>query len=191
MIRAVFLILTVLFNWTGAEACVGKLLTVGVIDSPGGQVLGELLSNMINERTGTSVKIKSFRNAEELYRAVKMKEVDILVENTTSAMRFLNRPAQGDPKKNYELLKDIYEKEKGLIWLKPFGFLNGNEGSPSYTGAVLRADICGNFPALPRLINKLGGAITDESYTKMMKSVESGQSPKKTARDFLKSKKLI
>jgi len=51
--------------------------------------------------------------------------------------------------------------------------------------------VVNNFPALPRVIGKLGSALNDENYARLVKSVESGEQPKKAARDFLKSKKLI
>ena len=81
---------------------------------------------------------------------------------------------------------------KGLVWLKPFGFTHCNgEASPSYTSAVLRVEVINNFPALPRVIGKLANVLNDDMYAKLIKSVESGEKPKKAARDFLISKKLI
>jgi glycine betaine/choline ABC-type transport system substrate-binding protein len=52
-------------------------------------------------------------------------------------------------------------------------------------------EILNNFPALPRLFNKLGSRINDAAYTKLILSVESGGEPKSVAKEFLKSKKLI
>lgn len=174
------------------DACVGKMLNIGVISSPEGQVLAELLSTLINERTGTTLNIRSYRNAHDLYEAVRVKQVDILIENTARAMHVLNRPMEGDVRKAYEIVKAAYEKEKGLVWLKPFGFSKGSAGEPpSYTATVLTVEVCSNFPALPRVIDKLGSAISDETYAKLVRLVESGEKPKKVARDFLKSKKLI
>ena len=175
-----------------ADACVGKVLNIGVINSEEGQVFAELLSTIINERTGTTVHTKFYKNQKELYEAVKLKQVDILIENTTRALQVLNKPADANAKKAYETVKTLYEKEKGLAWLKPFGFLNGNGGdSKSYTATVLRVDIYSNFPALPRVIGKLAGAISDDIYSRLIKSVEAGEKPKTVARDFLRSKKLI
>jgi osmoprotectant transport system substrate-binding protein len=89
-------------------------------------------------------------------------------------------------------VKTAYEKERGIIWLKPFGFSHSSGTvSPSYTATILRVDILNNFPVLPRVINKLGSTIDNETYAKLIKSAESGEKPKKVARDFLKSKKLI
>lgn len=182
----------VLTNLPKADACVGKILNVGVINSAEGQVFAEMLSAIINERTGTTVHTKFYKNSRELYEGVKNKQVDILIENAARALQMLNKPVDADAKKAYETVKTIYEKEKGLAWLKPFGFVKGNGGdAPSYTATVLRVDIYSNFPALPRVIDKLAGTISDDIYNRLIKSVEAGEKPKKVARDFLRSKKLI
>jgi osmoprotectant transport system substrate-binding protein len=190
--KKAILILTILILSTPvAEACVGKNLNIGVIESAEGKVFSAMISTMINERTGTTVTAMFYKNEQELYEAIQMKKIDISIENTSRAMKLLNRPAEADAKKAYKTVKKAYEKEKGLIWLKPFGFKNGGSGSPSYTAAILRKDILTNFPALPRLINKLGSKVNDRSYTKLIRSVESGKEPERVAKDFLKSKKLI
>lgn len=181
-----------LFFSPKVDACVGKILNIGVINSSEGQLFSEMLSILINERTGTTVNVRFYKNAQELYEAVKVNQVDISIENTTRAMHVLNKPVEVDVKKAYEVVKTTYEKEKGLVWLKPFGFSNGNGGEhPSYTATILRVEVLNNFPALPRVINKLGSIINDETYTRLIKSVESGEKPKNVARDFLKLKKLI
>ena len=177
---------------TMADACVGKTLTIGVIDSLEGRVFSEMLSTLVNERTGTTVKIAFYDNLQEVYDAVREKKVDISIENTTRAMNMLNMPLEADAKKAYKAVKATYEKEKGLVWLKPFGFTKvKGEDTPSYTATILRIDVLNNFPALPRLFNKLGSKINDAAYAKLIKSVESGEKPKSVAKDFLKSKKLI
>jgi len=173
-----------------AEACVGKTLYIGVIDSAEGQVLSEILSTIINERTGTTVKTRYYKNTQDLYEAVSAKQVDMLLENTARAMQIINRPPDSDLQRTYETVKSMYEKNRGLIWFKPFGFSNAGE-EPSYTAPVLKVEVLTNFPALPRVVGKLAGTVSDETYTRLIKSVESGEKPKKVARDFLKSRKLI
>jgi osmoprotectant transport system substrate-binding protein len=174
------------------DSCVGKTLNIGVINSPEGQIFAEMLSTLINERTGTTATIRYYKNSQDIYEAVKAKQVDISIENTARAMHLLNKPAEPDAKKAYEVVKTTYEKDRGMVWMKPFGFLSGSGGdTPSYTAAILRVDILNNFPVLPRVINKLGSAINDEAYKKLIKSMDSGEKPKTIARDFLKSKKLI
>jgi osmoprotectant transport system substrate-binding protein len=176
-----------------ADACVGRLLHIGVVDSVEGRVLAEVLSLLINERTGSTVAIQFYNDEQELDEALKVNKVDVSIDNTAHAMRVLNKASLAlDPAAAYELAKASYEKEKGLVWLKPFGFVHREGASaPDYTSTLLRTEVLNNFPALPRVLGKLGGAMNDEAYRRLMKNVESGEKPKKAARDFLKAKKLI
>jgi len=191
--KKMLLIIMVLTLFTPkAYACVGKTLTIGVTHSSEGQVFAELLSTLVNERTGTTVNIEFYDDVQDIYEAVKQEKVDIAIENTARAMTLLNMPPEADVKKAYKVVKATYEKEKGLIWLKPFGFLHNAEGdAPAYTATILRVEVLNNFPALPRLFNKLGSTINDDTYMKLIKSMESGEKPKIIAKDFLKTKKLI
>jgi len=175
-----------------ADACVGKVLRIGAVSSVDGTLLSEMLAIMINERTGSTVNIKYYATSAELYEAVRSQQIDILVENTARALHILNKPAGSSPAKTYEAVKASYENEKGLIWLKPFGLLNGSEGEGrSYAAPVLKVEVLTNFPALPRVIDKLANIITDEIYARLTKSMDSGEKPTSVARAFLKSKKLI
>jgi len=193
MMKKIFIIgILLLFFAPKLYACVGKTLTIGVTDTPESRILAQMLSTLVNERTGTTVDIEFYKTSEDIYAAVTEKKVDISIENTAHAMHILNIPEETDVKKAYAVVKATYEKEKGLIWLKPFGFTKGNgEASPSYTATILRMDVLNNFPALPRLFNKLGSSINDQTYTALLESVKTGKEPKSVAKNFLKSKKLI
>jgi osmoprotectant transport system substrate-binding protein len=174
-----------------ADACVGKTLYIGVIDSAEGQVLSEILSAIVNERTGTTVNTRYYKSARELYDAISAKQVDMLIENTANALQVIGIQAEGDLQRTYETVKSVYEKDKGLVWFKPFGFLKGVGPVHSHTAPVLKVETLNNYPALPRVVGKLAGTISDETYARLIRSVESGEKAKKVARDFLKSKKLI
>lgn len=171
-----------------ADACVGRILSVGFVQSMEGQVMAEMVSTIISERTGTTVNVRVYKSSQELYDAVKVKQVDILIENTAKALQVLNQSSESAQKRAYEIVKAGYEQEKGLIWLRPFGYISG---SGSESAPVLRVEVFSDFPALPRVVEKLGGIITDDGYAKMIRNVESGEKPRKVAREFLKAKKLI
>ena len=193
--RKIILILSLMFVLIisgHGNACVGKILYIGILDSPDEQISAEMLSLLINERTGTTVNIKYYKDSKDLYEAVKKKQVSILIENTDRAMEILGKPRPNDSKKAYDIAKEEFSKNLNLVWLNPFGFLTGAEGKGQrYYTPVITADVLNNFPALPRLINKLSGIISDETFAKLVKTVKSGEKPRKTARDFLKEKKLI
>jgi glycine betaine/choline ABC-type transport system substrate-binding protein len=192
MKRIFFTLLMLFLVKSGVEACVGKVLTIGVVNSPHDRVLAELISVLIQERTGTTVSVRHFSNSRELYAAVEKNEVAILIENTDRGPGVLGRAAGEQGEQAYALLKEEFRKRYNLVWLQPAGAPVG-EGGPGKTlySPALTIEVMNNFPALPRVINKLAGVMNDEGYRKLEKSVESGEKPAKAARDFLKAKKFI
>ncbi|MDP3113102.1 MAG: hypothetical protein Q8M71_13460 [Thermodesulfovibrionales bacterium] len=181
-----------LFLGGNGEACVGKVISIGILNSPDEQISAEMLSVFINERTGTTINIKYYKDSKELYSAIKKGEVAILIENTDRAMEILGRKRPDDVKKAYDTAREEFKKKLNLVWLNPFASLAGVEGkSQRYYSPVITADVLNNFPALPRLVNKLGGIMDDEIFARMIKNVKSGEKPRKIARDFLKAKRLI
>jgi glycine betaine/choline ABC-type transport system substrate-binding protein len=163
-------------------ACVGKTIHLG-ISSADEKLMAEMASLMISERTGSSVKIDVYKDSKELYEAVKHGKVNIIIENTDSALEVLGRSKNAGPS-GLESIKSDYRKNFNLTWLNSFGV------APQYA-PVLTADTLSNYPALPKLLNKLAGALSNDTYSKLLKSVESNDKTKKIAKDFLKGKKLI
>lgn len=188
-----FLSIAVLLAFTRQpDACVGKILYIGALNSTYEQLLSEMLSVLITERTGTTVNIKYYKDSKELYNAVKKNEVGILVENTDRALEILGRPKEENIEKAYNTSKEEFRKNLNLVWLKPFVLLSeAGEKSQNYYSPLIAVDVLSNFPALPRVINKLSGIMNEEIFSRMVRSVKSGEKPKKIARDFLKAKKLI
>jgi glycine betaine/choline ABC-type transport system substrate-binding protein len=182
----------VLFSYIKSHACVGRILTVGIVNSVNETLLAELVSVLINERTGTTVNIKFFDSWEEIYEAVKKEEIGIVIENTDHALQMLNLKSSGDKKTDYNTSKKEFRERFNLIWLKPFGFITTENGKEQrYYAAVITQDVLINFPALPRVVNKLRDITGDRRFKKILKSVKSGSKTKRVARDFLKKKKLI
>ncbi len=177
-------ILSALVLCHGAQACVGKTLTIGVTNSPNELLFAEMVSVLVNERTGTTVKIVSYKDVRDLYRAVKTGEVGIVIENADRALKVMDKSVGGNAKAAYETAKKEYRKGLNMVWLEPFGV-------SQYYAPVVSVETIGNLPALPKLINKLGGIVNDETCAKLLKSVKSDEKPKKVARDFLKTRKLI
>jgi len=181
---------------TPAFSCVGKTLYVGAVDSPGENILAEILVLLINERTGTSVQVRYHADKEKLYAAlqsaVEAEHIDIMIENTIDGARQIGLAAIADPEQAYLAVKEKYEKQLNVIWLNPFGFTNGKPGgSPSVSAPLLRRDILTNFPLLPRILNKLGNAIDNATFAALVAEVKGGAKPKNVAKDFLKSRKFI
>jgi osmoprotectant transport system substrate-binding protein len=194
MKKVVFFLAIALLLISGyqADACVGRVLFIGTLNAPHEQLLSEMLSMLINERTGTTVNIKYYASSRELYDAVKKNEIGILVEDTDRAMGIIGKETKVSGEKAYGILKEEFRRNLGLVWLEPFGYLTVDKDTPPhYYGPVITEDVLVNFPALPRVINKLSGVINDKTLSKMIISLKSGEKPQKIARDFLKAKKLI
>ncbi len=173
-----------------ANACVGRILNIGIVDSINESLLAELISVLINERTGTTVNVVMFDSTEEIYEAIKKEEVNIVIENTDHAVSMLNAQGSGDKMADYDMSKIAFREKYNLIMLKPFGVLASGTEDKLYSAAVTE-DVLINFPALPRVINKLKNISDDKKFTKVLKSVTSGTKVKRVARDFLRKKKLI
>lgn len=177
-----------------SHACVGRILYIGSLENPESRLMSELLVTLINERTGTNVKIRFENNKDELYKAFSSHDentrVDIIVENTVDAMNKINKQRLNDPNAEFSEVKKSYEKEMELIWLSPFGFRTGKHDD-AISAPILRLDVLTNFPLLPRILNKLSGAINTSTYNELLNKVKNGEKAKNVAKDYLKSKKFI
>jgi glycine betaine/choline ABC-type transport system substrate-binding protein len=161
-------------------ACVGRTVHIGIANPANERLLAELASLIIVERTGTTVQVDVYKNSTELYNAVKQGNVNVLFENTSHAAEIVGKPKDA----TYDQLKSEYRTKLSLTWLELTG------GSVKYA-PILTAETLATYPALPKLLNKLSMALSNDTYAKLQKSVESADKAKKVAKDFLKGKKLI
>lgn len=167
-----------------SQACVGKVLHIGIPNAPADQLLAEMVATLVTERTGTTVKIVSFKDSRELYAAVRKGEIGLVIENRDRAFDMLGRPRDTNPKSSQETLRAEYQKTLNMVWLNSFG------GNPPYA-PVLTQETMNSLPALPKLLNKLSGILTEDAYNRLVKNAKPDDKPKKVAREFLKSKRLI
>lgn len=198
-IRPLFNALLMVLLMTGlavssAQACVGKTLVVGALDNPQQQVLAEMLSVLIGERTGTTVKIVPVAGHAEAHDAMVRAELDMYVEYTgVGQVVILKQQPIADADELYKAVKERYNQDLNLVWLKPFGFSDDRyapEGTVADAAPVVRKDTLKKFPALARLINKLGGAI-DAPTMKELETASAVGNSRDVARKFLKEKRFI
>lgn len=179
---------------TQASACVGRTLYLGALQTNEDALMAEMLALLINERTGTTIQIRTFKTADELYQALKsdkeLERVDIIVEDTIEALKITKQTPGESPDQDFIAVKNFYEKELNVVWLNPFGY-SKKENQGAITAPLLRRDILTNFPLLPRVLNKLAGAINDKAFQDLSKAVNGGDKPKNVAKDFLKKQKFI
>ena len=191
---ALVALLTVGVAGQSAFACVGKSLTVGAMDNSQQQVLAQMLSILIGERTGTTVKIVPIEGHAEGHEALLRADLDMYVEYTgVGQVVLLKDEPIADSKVLFDAVKDRYNRELNLIWMKPFGFSDealAPAGTVAEAAPVVRKDTLKKFPALARLINKLGGSIDAATMDELEKASADGN-PREVARNFLKKNRFI
>jgi len=161
-------------------ACVGRTVHIGISNAANERLLAELASMLIVERTGSNVQIDVFKDSTELYNAIKQGKVNVIYENTGRAAELIGKSKDS----TYDLVKSEYQTKYNLTWL-------ALSGGPVKYGPVLTAETLSTYPALPKLLNKLSKALENDTYARLLKTVESSDKLKKVAKDFLKGKKLI
>ena len=173
-------------------ACVGKTLVIGSTGGVQQELLANMVSQLITERTGTSVKLVVHSSSAEAHQALLRDDLDIYIEYTGVGVQILGGEAPQDLSKLYDIVKQRYNEELNLVWLKPLGFDAELQGLdlPAQAAPVARKDTLKKFPALARLINKLGGKI-DAATIARLETQAGQQSAKEVARNFLKQNHLI
>ena len=177
-----------------ASACVGKTLVVGALDTPQQQVLANMLAILIGERTGTTVKVVPAASHAAAHQALLKADLDMYVEYTgIGQVQILGGAPIADQGALYRAVKERYNQELNLVWLEPFGFADPKlapAGTVAEAAPVVRKDTLKKFPALARLINKLGGAV-DQAAMQKLESGVKGDNAKDVARKFLKENRFI
>lgn len=188
------LLLCLQFSIGSAQACVGKTLVIGAASNSQQQVLAQLLAVLISERTGTTVKVVEFDNHQQIHQAMLKADLDMYIEYTGAGqIDILHAEPISDAGQLYQSVKKAYNQDLNLIWLKPLGFEAEGvtpAGVPAQAAPVVRKDTLKKFPALARLINKLGGRVDDQEIHKLETEAAS-QPPRNVARAFLKQERLI
>lgn len=176
------------------DACVGKSLHIGSNGTVQQNLLAEILSMLISERTGTTVQVERLTSSSATHEALRNAELDISVEYTgASQLLVLKGPQINDPQQLFDVVKTRYNEELNLVWLQPFGFSEPRAVSssiPAQAAPVVRKDTLKKFPALARLLNKLGGTI-DASTMQRLELAAETKTVREVAKEFLKSNRLI
>jgi len=183
----VFATVLLVFAVMPAMACINVELRVGLVDTPEGHLIADIVSILILERSGVKADISYYADSKELDQAAVDKQVDIMIENTNNAMAVLAQPLAEDLDQNIMTAKILYKRDKGLIWLKPFGYRSDGGAN----GALVTKEILDKFPGMPRVLGKLSGAIDDATWSRLTGLVEQGAKTSKVAKDFLVAKKFI
>jgi osmoprotectant transport system substrate-binding protein len=128
------------------------------------------------------------------HEALLRADLDMYVEYTgIGQVQLLGGAPIADPGALYKAVKERYNQELNLVWLEPFGFVDPRlapAGTVAEAAPVVRKDTLKKYPALARLINKLGGVIDQATMQKLEAAAGSGNA-KDVARKFLKDNRFI
>ena len=184
-----------LFVAVSANACVGKSLVIGSLNTPSLSTISEMMGILITERTGTTVVVKYFDSFGALAAAEKKGQVDVIVDYAGRCyVDVLGKGPDSNEKKIFSTVKEDYQRDMNLVWLEPFGFhdagiVKGN--TPAFAAPVIRKDTLSKFPALPRVISKLAGKVNNNVMAKLINEGGTNGKIKKATRKFLKENRLI
>jgi osmoprotectant transport system substrate-binding protein len=181
------------------EACVGKTIFLGRLPGRDQEVLAEIFSWMVSERTGTTIQIKPVADSRALHAALQTADVDLGLEDQGVALREILglTSSVGDQR---ETVRREYEQRFNLIWLEPWGMSGkpapvavagpGGPGAPGMVAPVIRKDTLKKFPALSRLVNKLAGVVDNVTLARLVQESEK-RPAREVVKQFLKEKRLI
>ena len=179
------------------DCCVGRLLVIAVNGSADQVIMGEMLSVLINERTGTAVNIVQ-HDTNAYHETVLEGKADIYISYVGVAQSGMEVPNNvDDPLEAYALVSRSYIERFGMVWLRPFGFrgpltmdTDFKKEGRTLAAPVTTKEVLKKFPVLDRVINKLGSRIDDKTIGELMKNREN-QDVKEVVKEFLKTQGLI
>jgi len=183
------------------DACVGKTVFLGRMPGREQEILTEIFSWMVSERTGTTIQIKALPDSRAMHAALQTADVDLYLEDQGVALReILGLASAGNVADQRETVRREYEQRFNLIWLEPWGMTGkaapatvagpGGAGAPGLVAPVIRKDTLKKFPALSRLVNKLSGVVDNATLAKLVQESEK-RPAREVAKQFLKDKRLI
>lgn len=177
-------------------SCVGRLLVLAVGDTPDQVVMAEMLSLLVNERTGTSVELIKPGNLEACKEAVKQDKAQIFFNYVGAAQAEMGEVEEnGNTQEIYNKVRQHYLDTYDMVWLKPFGFSgpmdqNNKVENGSMIAPVSTSEVLKRFPVLDRVINKLKNKVDDKTIADLVEKSKD-KDVKEVVKDFLKSKKMI
>lgn len=89
-------------------------------------ILGNILGTLIEDNTNYKVKEDlNLGGTSVVFNALKSGDVDLYVEYTgTGLVDIMKQKPIGDANKVYDKVQTYFNKEYGMVWLKPLGFNN-------------------------------------------------------------------
>jgi glycine betaine/choline ABC-type transport system substrate-binding protein len=103
-----------------------KTITVGSKNFTEQIILGEIISQLVENQTDITVKRKfNLGGTFVCFTALKQGDIDIYPEYTgTGLTAILKREVVNDKNRVFDIVKDEFKKQFDLVWLKPLGLNN-------------------------------------------------------------------
>jgi len=121
---AVILLMAVVAAFWFTSAGAGRI-AVGSKDFTEQVILGEILAQTIEAKTGVAVERRFDLGGNLAHEALAEGEIDVYVEYTgTALLAILRDPPLKDPQEVYRRVKAEYAERFNLAWTEPLGFNN-------------------------------------------------------------------
>jgi glycine betaine/choline ABC-type transport system substrate-binding protein len=117
----------ILIALIGIASCGGgeKKVIVGSKEFTEQVILREMMAALIEGNSDIKAEQKFLGGTLICFNSLKNGEIDLYAEYTGTALTaIMKHDAMTDPQKVYDTVKDTFEQEYNLIWLKPLGFNN-------------------------------------------------------------------
>lgn len=176
--------------------CVGRTLTIAHNGSIDQKVMSSIMAVFIQERTGTEISLVDAGDVDKSKKMVEEEKADIFLSYLNKGLADMDGKRGENTQENYSMVKQYYLQEKGMVWLKPFGYkgpVTANETDAavkSLAVAVANKSTLERFPILERVINKLDD-VFDENTLKQIKDKSDNGDMKAVVKEFLKSRNMI
>lgn len=113
----------------GCSAFTGKQsdrIVIGGKNFTEQDILVYIMKDLIEAKTNLKVETKPYLGGTNVVaQALDRGDIDIYAEYTgTALLSILGQPVINNPEQAYQKVKQLYQDEKKLVWLKPFGFNN-------------------------------------------------------------------
>jgi glycine betaine/choline ABC-type transport system substrate-binding protein/ABC-type proline/glycine betaine transport system permease subunit len=131
-LAAAGLVLLIIITSAFAYDKKGDTIVIGSKNFNEQLILGHMMATLIEENTDLKVERKlNLGGTSIAFNALKAGELDMYIEYTgTGLVNIMNQKTVNNPDEAYDIVKDYFDKNYGITWLKPLGFNN------TYTLAV-------------------------------------------------------
>lgn len=123
-----FVVLIGIFVLVGVTGCGGskeaEIIRVGGKNFSEQFIMAEMLSILIEENTDLKTELKTNLASNVILNAIKSDQIDLYLEYTGTGLISLGMEPITDPDEVYEIVKEEFDKQFNIKWMKPYGFNN-------------------------------------------------------------------